>query len=70
MSISVDTLTSGYLATNIMASVIMVFLTFGLLRYTAAQAVGLVPVKRNMKRVDNWLEKLNVNLQDALSRNI
>jgi spore germination protein GerM len=60
MSISVDTLTSGYLATNIIASVIMVFLTFGL----------LVPVKRIMKRVDNWLEKLNVNLQDILSRNM
>jgi hypothetical protein len=57
MSISVNTLTSGYLATNIIASVIMVFLTFGLLRYTAAQAAGLVPVKRIMKRVDNWLEK-------------
>jgi hypothetical protein len=70
MSISVDTLTSGYLATNIIASAIMVFLTFGLLRYTAAQAVGLFPVKRIMKRVDNWLEKLNVNLQDALSRNM
>jgi hypothetical protein len=70
MSISVNTLTSGYLATNIIASVIMVFLTFGLLRYTAAQAAGLVPVKRIMKRVDNWLEKLNVNLQDALSRNM
>jgi hypothetical protein len=60
MSISVDTLTSGYLATNIIASVIMVFLTFGL----------LVPVKRIMKRVDNWLEKLSVNLQDILSRNM
>jgi spore germination protein GerM len=60
MPISVDTLTSGYLATNIIASVIMVFLTFGL----------LVPVKRIMKRVDNWLEKLNVNLQDILSRNM